>query len=251
MNWDDKARLFHDLHRQDAPLTLFNVWDAGSAKTVAQAGASAIATGSWSIAAAQGFEDGEQCPMDLALGIISRIVGATDLPITADFEGGYAEAPEAVAAHVLQLIQTGVVGLNFEDRIVAGQGLYSIPDQMARIRAIRAACSAQGKQVFLNARTDLFFGGVRDVAQPDLVAMTIERGLAYHEAGASGLFVPGLTDPEVLGRIAEAVPLPLNAMHGSVAAPDTALLSSGIARLSYGPFPHMAAMKALGGMVRV
>jgi 2-methylisocitrate lyase-like PEP mutase family enzyme len=251
MNWDDKARLFHDLHRQDAPLTLFNVWDAGSARAVARAGAKAIATGSWSIAAAQGFEDGEHCPMDLAIGIISRIVGATDLPVTADFEGGYAEAPEAVATHVLKLLETGIVGLNFEDRIVAGQGLYSIPDQTARIRAIRAACAAQGKEVFVNARTDLFFGAVRDVPQSDLVAMTIERGLAYHEAGASGLFVPGLTDPEMLARIAEAVPLPLNAMHGSAAAPEVALLSSGISRLSYGPFPYMAALKALGGMAQV
>jgi 2-methylisocitrate lyase-like PEP mutase family enzyme len=251
MTWDDKAAEFRNLHTQSAPLVLFNAWDAGSAKTIAKAGAKAIATGSWSVAAAQGYDDGEDCPLELVLGIVQRIVESVEVPVSADFEGGYAEAPEEVAAHVLQLLQTGVVGLNFEDRVVSGRGLYSIPDQTARIRAIRNACDAEGKDVFLNARTDLFFGGVRDVAQEDLVQMAIERGQAYHEAGASGLFVPGLLDPAALAQIAEAVPLPLNAMAGSAAAPEADLLGSGIARLSYGPFPYMAVMKSLGGMAQI
>ena len=106
--------------------------------------AAVIATGSWSVAAAHGYEDGEAMPFDFALRIIERIARSTDLPLTVDFEGGYAEAPEQVAANAHRVIQTGAVGLNFEDRVVGGEGLHDVEAQAARIAAIRGAAREAG-----------------------------------------------------------------------------------------------------------
>src|SRR3546814_13906648 len=93
----DKARQFATLHKPGEPLILFNAWDPGSAKVVEEAGARAIATGSWSVAAAFGFEDGEKLPRELALANLERIVSAVSLPVTVDLEGGYGRAPAEVA----------------------------------------------------------------------------------------------------------------------------------------------------------
>ncbi|MDP2026395.1 isocitrate lyase/phosphoenolpyruvate mutase family protein [Sulfuriferula sp.] len=101
----DKYRKFKELHVPGKPLVLYNIWDAGGAKAVAEAGAKAIATSSWSVAAAHGFSDGEEMPLDFVLMIIERIAQSTDLPLTVDFEGGYAEDPLQVAANVGRVIE--------------------------------------------------------------------------------------------------------------------------------------------------
>src|SRR5882672_8078823 len=93
----EKAKYFHSLHVRGQPLVLFNIWDVGSAKAVARAGARALATGSWSVAQANGYPDGEQVPLDLAIDNVSRIVRATELPVTVDLERGYGRTPDAVA----------------------------------------------------------------------------------------------------------------------------------------------------------
>src|SRR5262252_6229303 len=99
-----KAEQFRALHTPGMPLVLFNVWDAGSAKAVAAAGAKAIATGSWSVANANGFEDGERIPLAMAIDNLRRIVGVTDLPVTIDLESGYGDAPEAVGEAIRSAI---------------------------------------------------------------------------------------------------------------------------------------------------
>src|SRR3954470_18666331 len=110
MNVSNGARLFASLHKPGDPLILYNAWDPGSARIVAEAGAKAIATGSYSVAAAQGFDDREAMPLDLALANAERIVAAVDLPVTIDFEGGYAVAPEALATNMKRLAATGAIG---------------------------------------------------------------------------------------------------------------------------------------------
>src|SRR4051812_4453234 len=105
----DKFDAFVALHVPGRPLVLFNAWDAGSAAAVAKAGAAAIATGSWSVAAAHGLADREALPLELALANARRIVAAVALPVTIDFEGGYAEAPGQVAANVAELAATGAI----------------------------------------------------------------------------------------------------------------------------------------------
>lgn len=243
----DKARAFAALHIPGDPLVLFNAWDAGSARAVADSGAQAIATGSASVASANGFADGEDLPMDFAIANAERIVAAVDLPVTVDFEGGYAADPAAAAANVAKLAATGTIGCNFEDQVVGGDGLYAIAEQAGRIRAVR---SAVGPDFFLNARTDLFLKA--DAASHDaaLADAAIERGLAYAEAGASGFFIPGLGDLALVERICRAVTLPVNAMHFPGAPSRRQWADAGIARISHGPFPHMDLMKRLTAMAR-
>jgi len=153
MTASDKARAFAALHVPGDPVILYNIWDAGSAKVVAEAGAKAIASGSHPVADANGLPDGQQMPIALVLANAERVVRAVELPVTVDFEGAYAVEPEAAAANVARLAETGAVGCNFEDQVVGGEGLHPIALQAARIRAIR---SAVGPDFFINARTDLF-----------------------------------------------------------------------------------------------
>src|SRR5690606_18996996 len=131
------------------PIVLFNIWDAGSAKAVAASGAKALATGSWSVAAAHGFEDGEKLPLQLAIENLRRIVAATSLPLTVDLESGYGD----IASTVRQAVAVGAIGFNFEDGRLGTTELHSIADQAARLRDARAAADATLRGVFINART--------------------------------------------------------------------------------------------------
>jgi 2-methylisocitrate lyase-like PEP mutase family enzyme len=238
----EKFALFAALHRPGDPVVLYNIWDAGSARAVAEAGAKALATGSASVAGANGLPDGEGFPMELALDNAARIVAAVELPVTVDFEGGYAVEPEAVAANLKQLAGTGAIGCNFEDQVVGGEGLHAIPDQVARIRAIRQAV---GADFFINARTDIFLQAEPDTHDDAKVDHAIERAEAYADAGASGFFVPGLANLALLERVCAASPLPVNFMAFPGAPSAAEVAGVGIARISHGPFPFMDAMKGL------
>src|SRR5215469_16674710 len=155
MNQTEKARRFAELHVKGAPLVLFNAWDAGSAKSIVAAGAQAIATSSWSIAEAHGYRDGEAIPIELAEQIIARITATIDVPVTVDFEGGYSEDDGELADNASRLLDLGVSGINFEDRILKGSGLYDIDRQARRVAVIRKAADQKGVALFINARTDL------------------------------------------------------------------------------------------------
>jgi 2-methylisocitrate lyase-like PEP mutase family enzyme len=242
MTRSEKARLFASLHRPGEPVILYNAWDAGSARAVAEAGAKAIATGSWSVAAAQGFHDAESLPLDLALANAERVAEAVELPVTIDFEGGYAVAPEALAANMARLAATGAIGCNIEDQVIGGEGLHPAELQAARIGAARAAA---GPDFFINARTDIFLKAKRETHDAAMVDEALERGRAYADAGASGFFVPGLADPALLVRLCAASPLPVNFM-AFPGAPETGdVAAAGVARISHGPFPYRLALKAL------
>ncbi len=235
------AETFAALHKPGEPLILFNAWDPGSARAVAEAGARAIATGSWSVAAAHGLGDGEALPLDLALANAARIVAAVDLPVTIDFEGGYAADPEGVAANIARLSEAGAVGCNLEDQVVGGDGLHAVEAQAERIAAARAAA---GAAFFINARTDLFLQAPRD-AHTLLIDEVMARAGAYAEAGASGFFVPGLAEPDLIARVCAASPLPVNVMKMPGTPTRAALAALGVARISYGPGPYRIAMTAL------
>lgn len=244
----EHAQAFAALHVRGNPLVLFNAWDAGSAAVIAKAGAKAIATGSWSVAMAHGFEDGELLPLGLVLANLARIVTVVDLPVTLDFEGAYARESEQVGENVATVISYGAIGINFEDGNVSDFGLHVLAEQVQRLRAARHACTQSGVPAFINARTDLFLQSQRHDAV--LVDQAIERGLAYAEAGASGLFVPGLTDEALIARICAAVPVPVNVMaHPSLPARER-LAAAGVARISYGPQPYRLAMSAVDSAAR-
>ncbi len=244
MDQIEKAKTFASLHRKGDPLVLYNIWDAGSARAVAEAGAKALATGSWSVAAAQGFGDGQKIPLPLLTEIARLIAQATPLPLSVDFEGAYALAPEETAANVALLIEAGAVGINFEDQVVGGNGVHPIDVQAARIRAIRAMAERRGVPFFINARTDLFLQAPDASEHAALLDEACRRAEAFAAAGASGFFAPGI-DADLIGRLCERVTLPVNIMARST-TPDLATLKRlGVARVSHGPGPYRAMMARL------
>ncbi|MEE7490641.1 2-Methylisocitrate lyase, PEP mutase family [Methylobacterium sp. UNC378MF] len=239
----EKAKLFASLHATGSPLILYNVWDAGSAKAVLGAGAKAIATSSWAVAEAQGYRDGEIIPLAEVERVAARIAAVVDAPLTVDFEGGYAEDEDELAANVSRLVALGAVGINFEDRVVQGPGLYPIDRQARRIAAIREAADNLGLPLFINARTDLFLGRGPD---PEVaIGEALDRAEAYREAGASGFFVPGLRDERLIGRAVEGAGLPVNVLTGEGVPAQRRLAELGVARLSHGSSPYVQATATL------
>lgn len=234
----DRATTFASLHKKGEPVILYNIWDAGSAAAVRDAGAQAIATGSAPVAMAQGFADGQKIPLDAALENVKRIVSTVDLPVTLDFEGAYAEDTRGIADNVARALECGVVGFNFEDQIVGGSGLYDAARQATRIEAMRKACDASGVPAFINSRTDIFLKAPADTHNDAMLDDAIARAAAYAAAGASGFFAPGLKDEAMIEKLCAATELPVNiiALPGT---PDTPRLAAlGVARVSYGPVPY-------------
>lgn len=246
-----KAERFRRLHVPGKPLVLFNIWDVGSAKAVARGGGAAIATSSWAVANANGFADGEHAPLGLVIDNLRRIVGATEIPVTIDLESGYGDTSEAVAETVRLAIDAGAVGCNIEDSFPTSGKLRGPADQCDRIRAARQTADATGIRLFINARTDVFFQRPAEEHDDAVVAEAIARARAYAEAGADGLFAPGLVDITLIADLAKASPLPLNIMVGDVASPVSVLAEHGVARVSHGPGPYLMAMKAMEEAARV
>ena len=244
MNQIEKADYFASLHVPGQPLVLYNIWDGGGARAVAAAGARAVATGSWSVAAAHGYEDGEKVPFDLVQAIVGRIVAATDLPVSVDVERGYADNPKAVADNVTRLIRLGIAGINIEDSKADNAGLYDVDAQCARIRATCDRATDMGVRLFVNARTDLFLGVPRDEHHARLERAK-ERASAYAEAGARGFFAPGIVDEQLIAELCNASPLPVNVMVTGETPPTARLAELGVARISYGPLPYVAGMRQL------
>jgi 2-methylisocitrate lyase-like PEP mutase family enzyme len=235
--------IFAALHVPGDPVVLYNIWDAGSARAVAAAGAKAIATGSHPVGDASGFGDGQMVPLDFVFANAGRIMAAVDLPLTVDFEGGYAVDPGRTAANVAALAATGAVGCNFEDQVIGGEGVHPLKEQAKRIVAIRKAV---GDAFFINARTDLFLKTQEHDSA--LVDDVIERGKAYADAGASGFFVPRMADARQIEKVVKEVPLPLNLIAFPGAPSKREWANAGVARISHGPFPHRALMAKLEEM---
>lgn len=245
-----KAEAFRALHVPGKPLVLFNVWDAGSAKAARNAGARAIATSSWSVAAANGYADGEEVPFDFAMDNLARIVSATELPVTVDVESGYGKTADAVGQTIARTIEAGAVGCNLEDSYPENGELRGIAEQAERIQRARAIADRSGVPYFINARTDVFFQGPPEEHDERTLQDAIERAKAYAEAGASGIFVPGLIDSSMIARIVEAISLPLNVMVSDGLPRMDLLARAGVARVSHGARPYMALMKAFEDAAR-
>lgn len=199
MNRDVEA--FAALHVPGKPLVLYNIWDPGSAKAVAAAGAPALATGSYGVAEAFGAGDGEKLPFADVLANLARIVTNVDVPVSLDVEAGYGADPAAVRASVQAARDTGALGINIEDRLPGEARPMAVEVAAKRF----AAAAATG--LFVNARCDLFW---QTAPSDALVEETIARAKAYADVGASGLFVPFLTDRASVEAICKASPLPIN-----------------------------------------
>jgi len=229
------AAAFHALHRAgEVPLVLVNVWDAASARLVEVAGATAIATSSSAISWSLGFPDGNRLPRGLAMDALKRIVDATSLPVTADIETGYAGTGSGYDGRLLRdtvkaVLDAGAVGVNFEDS--GDQPLTAIGEQCRRLGLIRETAATAGVELFINARTDTYLSGHFGEQAFD---ESLLRADAYLAAGASGIFVPGVTDLHVLHELSRRIDAPLNALAG-VGAPSVGELhDAGVRRVSIG-----------------
>jgi 2-methylisocitrate lyase-like PEP mutase family enzyme len=240
----DLIAIFKGLHAPGDPLVLFNIWDAGSAKAVASAGAKAIATGSYGVAEAQGFKDGEAFAIEDALRNLERIVSVTDLPVTLDFESGYGDTPTEVGASVARARDAGAAGINMEDRMPGETVLLPLAEAAERI----AAAASNG--LFVNARCDVYRGVKPEDYGEQQIAAVLERAVAYARAGADGLFVPFLGDHPTITAICAASPLPVNVLWGPGRGTRADLAACGVARISYGHGPWAAAMDWLAGQAR-
>jgi 2-methylisocitrate lyase-like PEP mutase family enzyme len=217
---------FRRLHRDTWPLRLPNAWDAASARLFESQGATAIATTSAGVAWALGYRDGRLVPIEQLLAAAARMARVLTVPLSVDIENGYSDSPQGVSEHVKRLIDLGVAGINIEDG----------PDDplllATKIESIRNVVAKSGTGLFVNARSDVFLASL--VETPKLVAESIARGKRYLDAGADGLFLPGIVDATHIKTVAESVPLPLNVMAWPGLADAAALGRLGVRRLSAG-----------------
>jgi len=237
----DKIKRFGDLHVPGDPLILVNIWDAGSARAVARAGAKALATGSYGVAGAQGIADGEALPLDAAIANLDHIVAATDLPVSIDMEAGYGDTAAEVRRSVQRARDAGACGINMEDRM-PGEDRLLAPEVFAE--RVAAAASTG---LWVNARCDVFRGQSIGVAGMALVDRVLERAALYADAGAGSLFVPFLSDARCIAALCDKSPLPVNILRSPDGPGHGELAHMGVARISHGHQPWAAAMKWLEG----
>jgi 2-methylisocitrate lyase-like PEP mutase family enzyme len=184
-------------------------------------------------------------PLALVVDNLRRIVNATLLPVTSDLESGYGGTPEAVGETIGMAIDAGAVGCNLEDSLPGDGKLRGTADQCARIRAARQIANERNFHFFINARTDVFFQSSAEQHDHAMVAQAIERAHAYADAGADGIFAPGVTNIDLIARLAKEASLPLNIMVEDATPSIRMLADHGVARVSHGPRPYISAMKSL------
>jgi len=221
------AQRLRELHHQSEPLVLPNAWDAATARAVAEAGFPAVATTSSGVSAALGYADGEHTPADEMFAAIRRITRVVDVPVTADIEAGYRLEPSEV---VRRLLEAGAVGCNLEDTDHASDnhGLVDAQRQADRLQAVKAAAKAQGVDIVLNARVDVFLRGEPDVEE------ALRRAQLYLQAGADSVFPIGAPDEASITALVKAFPAPINVIAGFRGAPGLSRLRElGVRRISF------------------
>ena len=223
----EKGKLFAGLHQEPGVFVIPNAWDAGSARLIESLGAKAIATTSAGVAWSHGYPDGNRLPVRRLVATVADIVRVVRAPLTVDVEGGYSDDPAAVADTVAGLIDVGIVGINIEDGD-QDSGLLC-----EKIQAVKHASARLGVDLFINARTDVYLRGL--APDNERVEKTLERAARYRDAGADGLFVPGLVDPAAISTIASQAGLPLNVIARGHLPAAAELERLGVRRLSAGP----------------
>lgn len=238
----EQAELFRSLHDPEHPLALSNAFDVAGAVVTEAAGAPAIATSSAGVAWSLGYPDGDRLGRVQALSVVAAIAGAVRVPVTADIEGGYGDAVPDVAETVRGVLDAGAVGINIED------GSRPPAELAARIGAARRVAEHAGVPLYINARTDVFLAGV---VPPDRRrAETLARAARYLDAGADGIFVPGVVDPDTIATLAGQLNAPLNIMVGPGAPSVAELGRLGVARVSLGSAVAQAAYATVRRITR-
>jgi len=247
LNHEERALLFKKLHRPGDPLILVNIWDAGSAKVVTERGVKALGTSSLALAESFGYADGENIPLRDFVRIVGRIAATSNLPLSVDVEGGYGQDTDAVEKCVLAVVEAGAVGITIEDGMLGGRRTV-IPAGLHRwrIKAARHAADRLRKSLFINARIDTYVSGLGGA---EAARETLRRAKIYRDAGADGIFVPGLSDPAVIERLVAEVALPINVLLTRKMPSVDVLGELGVARVSVGTAPFEFFRTSLGSAV--
>ncbi len=240
----DPAATLRALHRPGTPLVLPNVWDAATARVVADAGFPAVATGSAAVAASLGYPDGEAAPADEMFATIGRIARAVAVPVTADVERGYGWPPDEL---VRQLAATGAVGCNIEDSDPGTGRLVDADEQADFLAAVRAAADRAGIDLVVNARVDTFHHGDGDPARR--LAEAVRRGRLYAAAGADCVYPILFADPAAIRTLVAGIPAPVNILYRPGTPSLADLTGTGVARISLGSGVHHAALEHVGRLV--
>jgi len=235
-----KAEHFQSLHEPGNPVILTNVWDAVTARIVAAApGVKALATASHSISFARGVHDGEGMSVDEALDAARIVIGATDLPVTVDFEKGYSPDGTRIQENVSRLIELGACGLNIEDSVGPAKApQFEIDVAASRVASARAAADAAGVPIVINARVDTLAGGGEWGE-----AMT--RANAYLDAGADVIFMLGLGDEDKVKRALDEINGKVSVISNPKSVPLQRLAELGVSRVSFGPYALGLTLKHL------
>jgi 2-methylisocitrate lyase-like PEP mutase family enzyme len=223
----DKANRFLELHRQERPLLLANAWDVGSAKLLASLGFQALATTSSGYAASLGRLD-YGVSREESLAHAAALVAATDVPVSADFEDGFAADAAGVAETVRLALEAGLAGCSVEDWDPREQRLYDVDEASERVAAAAEAAHAGPVRLVLTARAENYLRGNPDARD------TIARLQAYQQAGADVLYAPALDRPEDLRELLAAVDLPVNVLARSGTPSVAELAELGVKRISVG-----------------
>jgi 2-methylisocitrate lyase-like PEP mutase family enzyme len=238
-----RCDLLRSLHRPGDPLLLPNAWDVATARSVVAAGYPVVATTSWGVAGALGYEDHEAAPADEMVAAAARIARGVEVPVTVDAEAGYGMEPgELVAA----LRSAGAAGCNLEDTDHADGGLRDPGRQAEWLGAVRQAAADDGYPLVINARVDLFLGpllaGAGPGTQAELVPEALRRAHAYLEAGVDCVYPIALWETEPLRHFMSDVGGPVNVVSLPQAPSLAELAGLGVSRVSWGPFLYREAM---------
>jgi 2-methylisocitrate lyase-like PEP mutase family enzyme len=223
---------FKDLHNQEKPLLIGNVWDVPSAKTAEKLNFQAIGTSSSAIASILGYNDGEEMKFSELEYFIKRIALNSKLPLSVDLESGYSREPKEIFNHIKRLAKLGVVGINIEDSIVnEKRELLDANSFATTLKEIKELLEEENVTIFLNVRTDTFI-----LLKENIIEETKKRIELYEKAGANGIFVPCIENKSDIQEIVNHTSLPINVMCMPNLPNFEALKNLGVKRISMGNF---------------
>lgn len=242
-----KAQQLLSLHNNGKLLILPNVWNPIGARMLQAKGYPAVATASAAISESLGYSDGEQLKLDTMLDMVTRIVRSVDLPVTADFEAGYADTIEDLQENISRLLDTGAVGINFEDSFDDSAHLRPIPTQMERIKAVREVAERRGVHLVITARADSFFAEGFS-SDEERIEDVVTRLNAYTQAGAECVYPVGRGDKETLTILRKRLTAPINVLATAKTASLNELQALGINRVSFGPYIFRSLLAKMSAM---
>ncbi|HAX70591.1 MAG TPA: isocitrate lyase/phosphoenolpyruvate mutase family protein [Anaerolineae bacterium] len=242
-----KAGQLLSLHNNGKLLILPNVWNPIGARMLQAKGYPAVATASAAIAESLGYSDGEQLKLDTMLDMVARIVRSVDIPVTADFEAGYSDNIAGLQENISRLLDTGAVGINFEDSFDDSTRLRPISEQVERIKAVREAADRKGIHLVINARADSFFAE-GFASEEERIEDVVTRLNAYAQAGADCVYPVGRGDKETLQILRKRISAPINVLATAKTASLKEMQELGINRVSFGPYLFRSLLAKLSEM---